>query len=718
MRPDSRFVPLVIAVLLAFGMSLGNPSEGAGTDPRFEASQGQNSLRSLAKLDPDDGQSGDWFGFSLALEEDLLIVGAPHAKNESGEDAGAVYVFQRGSDWQDGSGNQIAKLTAGDGDSGDWFGYAVDIEGETIVVSAKAEEDPNGFESGAVYVFEKGEGWADGSGNQVAKLLPGDGDADDGFGYAVSIAGDALAVGAERDEDPNGDLSGSVYLFEKGGGWADGSGNQVAKLDPEDGDAEDRFGFALDLEAETLVVGAYYDEDPNGYKSGSAYVFEKGDGWADGHANQVAKLDPAGADNRGFFGRAVAISGETLLVGAFKEEVPHGTAAGAAYIFRVGSGWTDGHANQIAKLDPDDGDTFDFFGRAVALDGDFALIGAELDEDPNGEQAGSAYWFQRGVEWQDGSGNQITRLAADDGDGGDAYGVSVAVFESTSAIGAYLDENPNGLEAGAVYLYQREVPAPHIPADFDGEGDTDISVYRPGNGNWYIFGEAPVSWGLAGDLPVPGDYDGDGAKDIAVYRPGNGNWYIKDQGVISWGIDGDVPLPCDYDGDGQDDVAVYRPGNGNWYIQGLVSIPWGRSEDIPVPADYDGDGACEQAVYRPSNGNWYVNGQSPQSWGRNEDMPVPGDYDGDGETDIAVYRPSNGRWYIMGQCSLSWGRTGDLPVPGDYNGDGAWEAAVLRESNGKWYIQDVGTYTWYAAGDYPLPVRDTDADGRPYDLNE
>jgi len=251
-------------------------------------------------------------------------------------------------------------------------------------------------------------------------------------------------------------------------------------------------------------------------------------------------------------------------------------------------------------------------------------------------------------------------------------------------------------------------------ADFDGDGDTDVSVFRPSNGRWYMMGQSSVSWALTGDLPVPGDYNGDGTTDIAVYRPSNGKWYIKDQGSTSWGFSGDIPVQADYDGDGSTEIAVLRPSNGRWYIEGMGNFSWYHSGDIPVPCDYDGDGADEIAVFRPSNNKWYVMGSSPVSWAQSGDIPVPADYDGDGSCDIAVYRPSNGNWYVQGNSPVSWGYPDDIPVPGDYDGDGATEIAILRPSNGRWYIQGVGNFSWYHTGDYPLPVRDTNADGDPY----
>jgi len=259
----------------------------------------------------------------------------------------------------------------------------------------------------------------------------------------------------------------------------------------------------------------------------------------------------------------------------------------------------------------------------------------------------------------------------------------------------------------------------HPVADFDGSEDTDISVFRPSNGNWYIMGQGSTSWGVAGDIPVPGNYAGDGDygnADIAFYRPSNGKWYIHGKDPINFGISGDVPMQCDYDGDDVDNIAVYRPSNGNWYIMGQGFTPWGLAGDIPVPADYDGDGDCDIAVYRPSNGNWYIMGQSFITWGLAGDIPIPGDYDGDGDADIAVYRPSNQNWYIKDHqvSPIKWGYANDIPVPGDYDGDGSLDIAVLRPSNGKWYIMGQSPISWFVAGDYPLPVRDTNADGDVY----
>lgn len=268
-------------------------------------------------------------------------------------------------------------------------------------------------------------------------------------------------------------------------------------------------------------------------------------------------------------------------------------------------------------------------------------------------------------------------------------------------------------------------------ADFDGDTKTDISVFRPSTGAWYLSqsasGFSAVNWGVGSDKLVPGDYTGDGRTDIAVFRPTTGDWFIlRSENYtfysIRFGTAEDQPAQGDFDGDGKTDVSVFRPSTGVWYrlnsLGGSLSqIQFGTAEDRPVVGDFDGDGRSDINVFRPSNSTFYRlnssnGGFSAIQFGTGGDLPVSADFDGDSKTDIAVFRPSDGVWYWLrssdgGFQAIQWGQNGDVPVAADFDGDGKSDVAVFRPASGTWYLNrsqlGFAGIQFGQNGDQPIP---------------
>lgn len=270
-------------------------------------------------------------------------------------------------------------------------------------------------------------------------------------------------------------------------------------------------------------------------------------------------------------------------------------------------------------------------------------------------------------------------------------------------------------------------------ADFDGDSKTDLSIFRPAQGEWWFQRSGNQStgaaqFGVSTDKVVPFDYTGDGKSDLAFYRPSSGSWFILRSEDFSFyafpfGNSTDVPVPGDYDGDSKADAAVFRPSNATWYINkstgGTTIQQFGLATDLPVPADYDGDSLADIGVYRPTGTNgaeWWIlrsaGGTYVTQFGASTDKAVPGDYTGDGKADVAYWRPSNGTWYVLRSedqtfFAFPFGGSSDVPAPGDYDGDGKMDGAVFRPSNSTWYVNrsTAGTLIqqFGQSGDIPVP---------------
>jgi len=281
---------------------------------------------------------------------------------------------------------------------------------------------------------------------------------------------------------------------------------------------------------------------------------------------------------------------------------------------------------------------------------------------------------------------------------------------------------------------------PQQGADYDNDGITDISVFRPSDGKWYIRNTSDpqnltiFDLGAGSDIPVMTS-DTSGNNYSTIFRPSDGIWYPNVQtqqiNVMAWGTQGDIPVPANYLDSLSTSLAVYRPSTGTWYIRyaagSYTYYQFGLAGDIPVPGNYSPDRYADIAVFRPSNGTWYFikrattntmnDSRSEVKFGLSGDKPVPADYDGDGILDVAVYRPSTGVWYVLrssnGQAqAFHWGIAEDIPTTGDFDGDGKFDYAVFRPSTGNWYINRSSDGTaqivhFGANGDIPVTASRT-----------
>ena len=325
----------------------------SGSAYLFDATTGAQ----IAKLLPSDGAAIDYFGYSIAIDNGVVAVGAP-LDDDNGTQSGSAYLFDAFT------GAQIAKLLPSDGAFDDFFGYSIAIDNGVVAVGAYRDND-NGSVSGSVYLFDAS------TGTQVAKLVASDGAANDQFGFSIAINNGVVAIGAVWDDD-HGSQSGSAYLFDAS------TGAQLFKLLPQDGTAGDEFGWSIAIDNGVVAVGASSD-DHNGSHSGSAYLFNATTG------EQLFKLLPIGGAAEDWFGTSIAIANGVVAVGS-NGDVDNGPSSGSAYLFDASTG------AQTAKLLPSDGATDDEFGWSIGIDNGVVAVGAVWDTD-NGDQSGSAYVF-------------------------------------------------------------------------------------------------------------------------------------------------------------------------------------------------------------------------------------------------------------------------------------------------------------------------------------
>ena len=352
---------------------------------------------------------------------------------------------------------EVKKLTASDAQADHNFGFSVAVSGDTAVVGA-AGDDAGGSDAGAAYVFGQGEGGAANWG-QVKKLTASDAQDFDRLGASAALSGDTAVVGAITEDAPVAADAGAAYVFQRDQGGVDNWG-QVKKLIASDAQASDQFGFSAAASGDVTIVGAN-GEDAGGGNAGAVYIFQRDQGSAD-NWGEVKKLTASDAQTNDFFGWSVSISNDTVVVGANGEDAG-GSDAGAAYVFEQDEGGAN-NWGQVKKLTASDAQCCDRFGISVAISGETAVVGANVEDAGGSTNAGAAYVFRRD---EGGAGNwgETKKLTASDAQAFDRFGNSVVSGE-IAVVGASR-EDEKASDAGAAYVFGPEFTntAPAVSAD-------------------------------------------------------------------------------------------------------------------------------------------------------------------------------------------------------------------------------------------------------------
>lgn len=444
----------------------------------------------LLKTVTDDRNSGDQFGYSVAISGNYAIIGAYNQDYDVDGtsnlvyNAGAAYIFKKDEGGLENWG-LVKKLVAADRKGSDQFGYSVAISGEYAIVGAKLQDyDVDGasnymVNTGAAYIFKKDQGGTDNWG-QVRKLVAADRYITDEFGVSVAISGGYAIVGArQEDEDVDGVSNylydaGSAYIFKQSLGGVDNWG-QLKKLVPNNRDAGDYWGQSVSISGDYAIVGSRYeDQAADGISdfmnaSGAAHIFKKDQGGTD-NWGQVKKLVASDRAPTDYFGYSVSISGDYAIVGAYQEDhAADGSSdflsdAGSAYIFKRDEGGID-NWGELKKIVPMDREAGDNFGYSVSISENYTAVGSwreahgiDGSSDPF-PGAGSAYLFKKTEGGTDNWG-LLQKVVAVDRQADDNFGHSVAAADAFVLVGANSeDHDVDGVsneltDAGAAYFFK------------------------------------------------------------------------------------------------------------------------------------------------------------------------------------------------------------------------------------------------------------------------
>jgi hypothetical protein len=368
-----------------------------------------------SNLLPSDGTQDDNFGRSISIDSNLALIGAP-GDDKNGSASGSAYIYR----WHDNQWQEEAILLADDGAEEDNFGLSVSVSADLALIGADGDDDLDDL-SGSAYIFRRrqdGQGW-----QQEAKLLPSHGMRHGRFGSSVSLSGNVAFVATEQDNNSYGSGAAYVYRFD-GQRW-----QQEARLVSDSGQSYDYFGDSVSVSGNVALIGASADSEMD-ENSGAAYIYRfNGRSW-----QQEAKLLPSDGGWLHFFGDEVSLSGNLAMVTkGFREVV---------YLFR----WNGKSWQQEARLEPSDGVEEDHFGSSISVHGNLALVG-DIKGSYFNPEIGSAYLFG----WDGSQWKEEIKLLTSDGTEGDWFGRSVALNDKFAIIGAPTVQAEG---SGGAYAYE------------------------------------------------------------------------------------------------------------------------------------------------------------------------------------------------------------------------------------------------------------------------
>jgi beta-propeller repeat-containing protein len=245
-------------------------------------------------------------------------------------------------------------------------------------------------------------------------------------------------------------------------------------------------------------------------------------------------------------------------------------------------------------------------------------------------------------------------------------------------------------------------PASATHTDYNGDGTSDIAIFRESSGLWAIRGISRFYFGTVDDEPVPGDYNGDGTTEGGIFRPTSELWALRGVSRIYFGGSSDELVPGDYDGDRTWEAGIFRPSSGLWAIREVTRLYFGGSNDTPIPSDYEIEGVKQIGIFRGSTGLWAARGFTRIYYGAAGDIPLPANYDiepGYLTSEPAIFRPTSGLWAIIGKPRVYYGGASDSPVPADYIGNSADNIAIFRPSSGLWAVRNITRVYFGGSGD-------------------